>query len=157
MIRPTTPADTPTLLEITQATGVFRPLEIQALQEVLDDFHGGGAGPGHLAITEEEAGQVRGFAYYAPAAMTDRAWYLWWIVVRKDLHGGGVGSVLLRRIEDDVRKARGRILLIETSSLPHYELTRRFYLKHGYEQHAVLRDFYADGDDMVVFRKYFGR
>jgi len=39
---------------------------------------------------------------------------------------------------------------IETSSLPHYELTRRFYLKHGYEQAAVLRDFYSDGDDMVI-------
>ena len=42
---------------------------------------------------------------------------------------------------------------IETSSLPHYEPTRRFYLKHGYELGATLRDFYAEGDDMVVFRK----
>jgi hypothetical protein len=32
-------------------------------------------------------------------------------------------------------------------------LTRRFYRKHGYDQDAVLRDFYSDGDDMVVFRK----
>jgi ribosomal protein S18 acetylase RimI-like enzyme len=43
--------------------------------------------------------------------------------------------------------------LIETSSLPHYGLTRKFYLKHGYEQTAILKDYYADGDDMVVFRK----
>ena len=33
------------------------------------------------------------------------------------------------------------------------ELLRRFYLKHGYEQAAVVRDFYADGDDQVIFRK----
>ena len=45
-------------------------------------------------------------------------------------------------------------MLIETSSLPHYELTRRFYLKHHYDQEAILRDYYADGDDMVVFRKH---
>jgi hypothetical protein len=44
-------------------------------------------------------------------------------------------------------------MLIETSSLPRYEPTRRFYLKHGYEPAAVLRDFYADGDDPVVFGK----
>ena len=44
--------------------------------------------------------------------------------------------------------------MIETSSLPQYELTRKFYLKHGYEQHAVLKDFYTDGDDMVIFRKH---
>ena len=55
----------------------------------------------------------------------------------------------------DIRQLNGRLLLIETSSLPHYELTRRFYLKHHYDQAAVLRDFYADGDDMVVFRKHF--
>ncbi len=61
----------------------------------------------------------------------------------------------MRHIENDVREARGRLLLIETSSLPHYEPTRRFYLKHGYETAAVLADYYADGDDMVVFRKRF--
>ena len=35
MIRPTVPADTPTLLTLTQGTGVFKPLEIEALREVL--------------------------------------------------------------------------------------------------------------------------
>jgi ribosomal protein S18 acetylase RimI-like enzyme len=44
-------------------------------------------------------------------------------------------------------------VLIETSSLPHSELTRRFYQKIGYERCATLADFYSDGDDMVVFRK----
>jgi ribosomal protein S18 acetylase RimI-like enzyme len=45
------------------------------------------------------------------------------------------------------------VLFIETSSLPNYELTRKFYLKHGYEITGVLRDYYSEGDDMVVFRK----
>jgi hypothetical protein len=61
----------------------------------------------------------------------------------------------LRHAEEEVSRQRGRMLLIETSSLPHYEPTRRFYLKHGYEQAAVLRDFYAEGDDMVIFCKRF--
>ena len=34
-----------------------------------------------------------------------------------------------------------------------FERSREFYRKHGYEQHALLQDFYADGDSMVVFRK----
>ena len=49
----------------------------------------------------------------------------------------------------------GRVLFIETSSLGHYDLTRRFYLKHQYEQAATIPDYYADGDHMVVFRKRF--
>jgi len=47
----------------------------------------------------------------------------------------------------------GRLFLIETSSLPIYDPTRRFYLKHGYEQAATIGDFYTDGDDQVIFRK----
>ena len=45
------------------------------------------------------------------------------------------------------------MLLIETSSLAHYDLTRKFYGKHDYVQSAVIKDFYADGDDLVVFSK----
>jgi GNAT superfamily N-acetyltransferase len=74
--------------------------------------------------------------------------------VRKDQQGRGVGGKLLRFVEDDIRaKRRGRVLFIETGSLPHYEMTRQFYCKNGYEQHALLKDFYAAGDSMVVFRK----
>jgi ribosomal protein S18 acetylase RimI-like enzyme len=153
MIRPTRPDDTPQLLELATATGVFKPLEIQALREVLDDYHATNRATGHLAVTCEQDGSAIGFAYYAPAAMADRTWYLYWIAVRPHLQARGVGTVLLRHAEEDIRHRQGRLFLIETSSLPHYDLTRRFYLKHGYEQEAVLRDFYADGDNMVVFRK----
>lgn len=153
MIRATVPADTPLLLALAEETGVFKPMEIVALQEVLDDYHAANRAQGHRSVTCEPEGAVIGFAYYAPAAMTDRTWYLYWIAVRKSLQARGVGGQLLRHAEEDIRRAGGRLLLIETSSLPHYDLTRRFYLKHGYEQTAALRDYYADGDDMVVFRK----
>ena len=36
-LRPTTPDDTDTLVAITDATGLFRPIEVEALREVLDD------------------------------------------------------------------------------------------------------------------------
>lgn len=153
MIRPTVPADTPTLLTLTEGTRVFKPMEIEALREVLDDYHAASHAFGHQSVTYEQNGQVIGFAYYAPAAMTDRTWYLYWIAVTRDTQAKGVGTKLLHFVEEDIRKRQGRILLIETSSLAHYELTRRFYLKHQYEQGAVLKDYYTDGDDMVVFRK----
>ncbi len=153
MIRPTLPADSPTLIELAQATGVFKPIEITALGEVLDDYHSTNHAHGHRAITFEQAGQNMGFAYYAPAAMTDRSWYLYWIAVAKHTHARGIGGKLLKHAEDDIRSSGGRILFIETSSLPHYDLTRKFYLKHHYERACILPDFYADGDDLVVFSK----
>lgn len=153
MLRATTPDDTATLLEITRQTEVFKPMEVDALEEVLDDYHAGMKEYHHRAFTMVRRRAIAGFVYYAPITMTENSWYLYWIVVRKDLHGQGVGTQLLTHVEKDIRKQKGRILFIETSSTPHYEPTRNFYLKHDYEITGQLRDFYADGDDMVVFRK----
>jgi ribosomal protein S18 acetylase RimI-like enzyme len=80
---------------------------------------------------------------------------LYWIAVAKGTQAKGVGGKLLTHVDDAIRKEKGRVLLIETSSLPHYELTRKFYVKHDYDREAVLRDYYSEGDDMVVFRKKF--
>jgi ribosomal protein S18 acetylase RimI-like enzyme len=153
MIREATPEDTPHLVEIARGTGVFKPLEIKALQEVLDDYHAHNRADGHHAVVFEREGRPIGFAYYAPAAMTDRTWYLYWIAVSKQIQARGIGAALLDHAELEIQRECGRVLMIETSSLPHYELTRRFYLKQGYDREAVLRDYYADGDDMVIFRK----
>jgi ribosomal protein S18 acetylase RimI-like enzyme len=153
MIRPTTRADQPTLVAMAQGTGVFKPMEIESLDGVFDEYFEAYQAEGHQAITYEDGGHLLGFAYYAPTWMTDRTWHLWWIVVKKDVHARGIGSTLLRHLEAEIRGQRGRLLLIETSSLPSYEPTRRFYLKHQYEQNAVVRGYYADGDDMVVFSK----
>ena len=65
MIRPCQPADTEALLRLAQGTGVFRPLEIDTLQEVLDDYHATNRALGHRAVCCEQDGLVLGFAYYA--------------------------------------------------------------------------------------------
>jgi GNAT superfamily N-acetyltransferase len=153
MLRPSEPGETPALLALADGTGVFKPIEIQALREVLDDYHSHEHANGHRCVTAWHDERPIGFAYWAPAEMTDRSWYLYWIAVRRDLQALGSGAQLLRACEADVRAAGGRLLLIETSSLPSYEPTRRFYAKHGYEPPSVIRDFYADGDDMLIFRK----
>jgi len=153
MIRPTLPTDTPVLLTLTAQTEVFKPLEVRTLEEVLTYYHETARGLGHRCVTCERPEGVCGFAYYAQEDMTDRTWNLWWIVVGKQVQAKGLGGELLRFVEEDIRGSGGRVLFIETSSLPHYDLTRRFYLKHAYEQAAVLADYYTDGDDMVVFRK----
>lgn len=153
MIRPTVPADVPQLVRMADETRVFKPLEIEVLRELLDDYFESQEEDGDVAVTDETDGELLGFAYYAPIPMTDNTWSLYWIVVGKKTQARGIGGALLRHCEDDIRKRNGRILLIDTSALPHYELTRRFYLKQGYDQEAQIRDYYSDGDDLVMFRK----
>lgn len=154
MIRPATPLDTPVLVQLTDDTAMFRDYEVQALREVLDDYFAANKEHGHRCDVWQAAGEpILGYAYWAPAAMTEGTWYLYWIAVRAEKQGSGLGSRLLAHAESEIRATGGRVLFIETSSLPMYEPTRRFYLKHGYEINGQLRDFYREGDDMVVFRK----
>ncbi|HEX3148682.1 MAG TPA: GNAT family N-acetyltransferase [Gemmataceae bacterium] len=153
MIRPATPADTPALLEMAAATGVFKPFEVDTLKEVLDDFHSHGADQGHRCYVLEEDGERLGFEYHSAEPMTEGTWTLWWIVVRPNTQGKGIGGKLIRWAEEDAKTLGARVIFLQTSSLPHSDLTRRFYLKQGYDQEARLRDFYAAGDDQIVFRK----
>ncbi len=153
LLRPSEPSETPALLALAEGTGVFKPVEIQTLKEVLDDYHAHERANGHRCVTVWRDELPIGFAYWAPEEMTDGTWHLWWIAVRRDLQTLGSGASLLHACENDIRAAGGRLLLIETSGLPSYEATRRFYAKHGYEPPCVIPDFYADGDDLLVFRK----
>lgn len=153
MLRPIVPADTKRLIELTAATGFFKPAELVALREVLDDFHRENREFGHRAFVWMEGERPLGYVYHAPVPMTEGTWSLYWIAVAADQQGRGLGRQLLESVEADVREHDGRMLLIETSSTPRYEPTREFYKKRGYAVAAHIPDYYADGDGLVVFSK----
>jgi len=154
-LRPLQQDDIPTLLALTADTGVFRPHEVDTLAEVFADYFTAMRECDHQAYVWQTERELRGFVYYAPAPLTDRTWYLWWIVVAREHQRQGWGSRLLRFVEHDLRSRGARLLLIETSSQPAYAPTRAFYLKHGYQVCATVPDFYTDGDSLVIFARRF--
>ena len=91
--------------------------------------------------------------YCAPEKLTDRTFNLYAIGVQNDLQGKGVGKKMMTFIEDYLRNQGGRILIVDTSSTPEFNLTREFYLKIGYTKEATIRDFWKEGDDKVIFWK----
>lgn len=157
MIRPTTPDDTTALLAIADTIG-FQPNELAQLREMLVDYFRNSSQdssdgePFWLTDDDERDGPV-GVAYCEPERMTDRTWNLQLIAIRPDRQGQGRGAALLRYLEQTLLARGGRILLVETSGLPGFEGTRKFYGKSGYGEEARIRDFYAAGDDKIVFRK----
>ena len=92
-------------------------------------------------------------AYCAPERMTEGTYNLYLIAVHSELKGKGIGGKFMEHIEKLLQSQGVRVLLVETSGLPEFELTRRFYDKCRYNREAVIRDFYRDGEDKVVFRK----
>jgi hypothetical protein len=60
---------------------------------------------------------------------------------------------LLVEVERLVREEKGRRIYIETSNRPQYASTRNFYLRCGYALEALLKEFYAPGDDKAIYVK----
>ena len=94
-----------------------------------------------------------GYCCYGKNPCTESSYDLYWIAVRKDQMGHGVGRKLMTLAEQSVVKMGGTIVWVETSGRAIYESTRAFYLAIGYEKIAVMPDFYAPGDDKIVFMK----
>jgi len=150
------PDDTAVLIGLANDTGIFQPGEVEALfGSVLDDIHAGRQAAGHQAhvCLEGSSGSILGWVYFGPSANADGVWDLWWIGVTPTRQCEGVGSHLLRFVEDRVRSSAGRLLVVETSSLPTFESVRHFYRKHQFTECGTIPDFYAAGDGKVIFAK----
>ncbi len=155
-MRPAAPEDTATLVDIAMATGLFSPAEADLLlRQTLDDLHAGQLGEAHGAYVAHESpdGRPLGWAYVASDPKGFGVWNLWWIGVAPENHGRGVGSELLGFIEKVVRDASGRLVIIETSSLPALAETRRFYARRGYRECGLVPNFYGEGDGKITFAK----
>ena len=140
---------------ITANTSIFSEEEVECVDELWKEFQSQGSErSGYYWLVDKEDDRILGYACYGPRALTDRTFDLYWIAVSSDAHRGGVGRRLLATCEDAIRKLGGRLLVVETSGLPEYEPTRKFYLATGYTLEATLKDFYADGDDLVIFTKH---
>jgi GNAT superfamily N-acetyltransferase len=108
-----------------------------------------------LAVNEEN--RIIGFACFGPTPLTEGTFDLYWIGVDPDYAGHGLGSRMLKWVEEKAISAHGRLMVIETSSAPQYTATRKFYLKNGYTLAEAIKDFYQVGEDRVTYVKYFGR
>jgi len=78
-------------------------------------------------------------------------------VVNPKCQGQGIGRKLLNFAEEKIRSKKGRMVIIETSSLPKYKPTRDFYLKNGYKLEAEIKDFYKVGDNIQVYIKHLAK
>jgi ribosomal protein S18 acetylase RimI-like enzyme len=113
-------------------------------------------GPDYLflgAFTPEEV--LVGYACWGPTPATDRTWDLYWIAVDPALQGAGIGTILIEEVERRLAGQHARMLIAETSSRSDYAATHGFYVRRGYTEVARVRDFYAPGDDRIIFVKRF--
>jgi len=105
----------------------------------------------HCMVNDRD--QPLGYICYGPAPMTQGTFDLYWIAVDPRFQGQGIGSRLLDFLEERVRGREGRMILVETSSIPPYEKTQKFYLQKGFQEVAKVPDYYGLGNDRITFCK----
>lgn len=156
MIRTLTADDAAGVPALTVAAELFTAAESGIVEAMMASYLSTKAQEGDICIVDELDGDLVGVAYYAPVLEADRTWYLTMIGIRADHHRGGRGRALLQHVEHDLVGREQRLLLVETSSVPAFARARRFYAACGYSEEARVRDYYGDGDDMVLFHKALG-
>ena len=104
-------------------------------------------------LTCHNDGEAVGLCYTAPEELADGTWNMLALAVRPDLQGKRLGAALVHAAERHLKDKGQRLLIVDTSGTDDFALTRKFYAQNGYEEEARIRDFWADGDDKVIFRK----
>lgn len=150
-LRPIGPADRRAVERLTRACGQFREDEIPVAVEVFDAAAAGD--PSYTALAAEIDGRVAGWICWGPTPCTVGTWDLYWMAVDPSLQGSGLGTVLIREMEQRLA-GLARVIVVETAGRPDYAGTRAFYEARGYRAVATIPDFYAPGDDQVVYLKY---
>jgi len=147
------PSDRVPLEQMTRASKFFREDEVAVAVELIEDSLTLGEKSEYRFIVAVQNGAPVGYCCYGFTPCTLHSYQLYWIVVSPAVQRRGIGRRLLAAVEERVRAAGGRRLYVETSNTSQYEPTRLFYLSCGYRAEAILRDFYAPGDDKVIFGK----
>lgn len=77
--------------------------------------------------------------------------WLSWFAVDPEVHGRGLGSMLMAATLDLARTRGFTQLFIETYSSPTFEKARAFYAARGFERVGAIHGYMPDGAEMVVY------
>lgn len=113
-----------------------------------DDFN-----DGYQFILLENNGQVVGYACFGKIPTTEANYEVYWLSVDNQYRGQGWGRLLLNKVVETIGFCGGRKIFIKTEGSRKYLPTRRFYDSCGFEEEAVLKEYYADNDDCCIFSR----
>mgnify|MGYP003589328750 CR=1 FL=1 len=148
-IRPITKNDIDQLKKVVDSSGLF-PSEY--LDEMISDYLNN-TDTQEIWFTYIDDNTPTAIGYCVPEKFTNGTYNLLAIGVSKDSQRNGVATEMMSYIEQQLQQKGGRILIVETSGDDAQIGARKFYEKIGYTQMAVIKDFWNDGEDKIVFWK----
>lgn len=149
IVRPPVAADRAALLDALERCGAFSAVEVEIAIGMIDEALAGD----YTAVGVEVDGVLRGYTLVGRATLTERSWYLYWICVHPAFERRGLAQALQHAAEALVRAGGGDKIVLETSGRPGYARSRAFYDRAGFAETGRIRDFYAAGDDCIIYCK----
>ncbi len=146
--------DPEAIREIIKSSGFFYQDEVDVAVELArENLEKGPELSGYHFILAEAEGKTLGYTCFGPIPCTKNRYDLYWIAVHEQYRKMGLGKKLIRETEAQIKALGGMKIYIETSSRDLYQATRRFYSACDYQVEAILKEFYDQGDDKVIYLK----
>lgn len=150
-MRSATQRDTAALLALAQDAGMFGVDDIGFLAGMLDEaFADNAQGHDWQVVTDND--RVIGAVMVAPE-LGPGVWNALFLGVDPSRLRRGIARRLMTAIETRLRAENARMLMVETSSMPHFGPARALYTALGYIEAGRIPGYFGVDDDKVIFVK----
>lgn len=148
-IREVIHSDLDSLKIVLDSCGLF-PSEY--LDEMISDYFNN-LDTNEIWFTYVENNSPISIGYCIPEKLTSGTYNILAIGVSENHQRKGVAVEMMNFIEQKLKTIGARVLIVETSSDDAQIGARNLYQKLGYNQEAVIRDFWNEGEDKIVYWK----
>lgn len=134
---------------VRPAAGSGSPLPSSDAENLLL-AHGPAADAASADAAPADAAELWGLARFCSRGQFGNGGYLRLLALRPGCEGRGIGTLLLRAVEDEVRQHSSALFLLTSDFNTG---AQRFYARHGYVQAGTLPDFARPGITENIFWK----
>jgi ribosomal protein S18 acetylase RimI-like enzyme len=140
---------------IVRSSGFFSAAEIALAIELAEEKIAQGNSSSYEFLLGESANLIVAYTCFGLIPATTNSYDLYWIAVDEQFRKKGYGKEIMLKTEEIIYSMGGKHIYAETSSRDLYLPTHIFYENCGYMREAFLKDFYAEGDDKIIYSKAF--
>lgn len=144
------PGDLDAIVNVLRRTEVFTEEEVEIARELADEALNPLPTTTYRIAVARTDNRLSGYILWGLTPFTKWSYDLYWMAVDPNVQRAGLGTLLVREMERQIRAEGGRIVRIETSSLPEYSKTRAFYARIGYPETVRIPDFYWEGNALCL-------
>lgn len=104
-------------------------------------------------IIAEYQNEIVGFICFSRVPCSLTSFEIYWLCVAPNRQGMGIGKQLINEAATIIIHHHGKKIILQTAGREQYLPTQKFYTATGFSIEARIKDYYAIGDDCLIFTK----